>query len=489
MIKHLSLSHYLLMLLLATVWILFQSRFEISADSTLYINQAHLFSINEVRSAIDLYNWPFYSYSISFIHRLLSLSIIDSARVINAFFFLISCLYFLKILLIITERDKVIFSGFIIIITSIPLMDDYLSMMLRDCGSWAGFLAGIYYFMRWVKHNLLIDCGLWQLSFLIGFLFRIELFIFLIILPFVSVYIIKDSLKSYVVLLYSYSLLIILLLTSIIFYFGNFLPDISFNSPLVRFQQLLSKPLVTLNELFKPLPIYTDNFDLKIQLEDYSVAVKYSILSTIIILSWLSTIKIFHLLTGLITLKFSLILSKFNLTLLIILIISFLIPTFFEFTSFDVSGRYWIFSIWVFYIYSAIGLDYCFNNIDKYGFKKGKLLLFFLWATIIIYMATVLFDSSIKSYSQSILWVRSNGIHVNEIYTNDLRINAFIKGQNYPYKEKDIKYLVINNVSHHEYLSSREYQNFLNTKNLKLLKKIPNDSKPDFSIFVLEDKP
>lgn len=487
MIKNLSLTHSLLILLLATIWILFQSRFEISSDSTLYINQAYLFSIGEIRPAIDLYNWPFFSFLISSVHKLLPFSIIDSARVINGFFFLISCFYFLKILLIITERDKIILPGFIVIMTSIPLMDDYLSMMLRDCGSWAGFLAGIYYFTKWIKHNHFTDCMLWQLSFFIGFLFRIELFIFLFILPFVGVYITKHTLKSNIVLFHSFSLLIILFCIFLTFYFFDFFPYLSLESIFDRFKQLLYKPFVTLLEFFRPLPIYTNNSDLSIQLEDYSFGVKYSILTTIIILSWLSTVKFFHFLTALVAFKYSLVSKKFNLSLLIIFIVSFLIPTFFEFTSFDVSGRYWIFSIWILYIYSAIGLNYCFNNINKFGLKKGRWLLYLLWTLIIIYMAIVLFDSSTKSYSQSISWIRSNGINLNEIFTNDKRINAFSMGHNYPNQETDIKYLVINNLSNHEYLSSTEYQNYLNMKHFKLIKNIPNNDKPDFSIFILED--
>jgi len=208
----------------------------------------------------------------------------------------------------------------------------------------------------------------------------------------------------------------------------------------------------------------------------------------LILFSWLSTIKFFHFFTALVAFKYRLVLPRFNLLFLSILTITFLIPTFFEFTSFDTSGRYWIFNMWIFYIYSAIGLNYCFNKCNTFVINKRKLSLGLLWIVIIIYIGAVLFDkSSKKSYSQAFEWVISNKINLDEIYTNDTRINTLIRGYQYSYQESDVKFLVLNNNLLDQRYGPNTYDYFSSSNQINLLHNI---SGPDseFSIYSVTDK-
>ena len=488
MYKYYSIPQYLFFILVAIVYIFYQSQFEISFDGALYIKQAYFFSINENKIALELHNWPFFSFIISLLQKLFSFSLINAARIINGALFLISCLYFFRILQMISNQRNVILYGFLIIVSSIPLLDDYLPMLLRDTGSWAGFLGGTYYFMRWIKTKSFFDCCLFQVGFFIGFLFRIEVLICLIFLPFLGIYLNKQSPKKYLYFFQSYIFLIIVFLISLIIINYNHELNSLFHSSINRFHEIINAPLRIIREFFYPLPIYSNNLDLTIQLNENKLITKFSLLFAIVLISWFSTVTLFHFLTAYVALKYKLISSKFNLLLLNIFSITFLIPCLFGFSSFDTSGRYWILNIWIVYIYSAVGLGFCFNYIEKFRLKNKKWLSGFLWVVMVIYLLIVFIDiSPKKSYSKTLFWMQSNKIDFNAIYTNDIRIDVFSIGYNYPYQKKDIKFLVLNNNISPEYLQSKEFQHYVKTKHIKLLKNIPSNDKSDFSIYILED--
>jgi hypothetical protein len=88
------------------------------------------------------------------------------------------------------SRERYIFlAGSLVIMTSTSIVDSYLPMLLRDNGMWAGLMMGVYYYLKWLDAPSYLNAILFQSAFIMGALFRIELFILIIVIFFSSAWI------------------------------------------------------------------------------------------------------------------------------------------------------------------------------------------------------------------------------------------------------------------------------------------------------------
>lgn len=157
----------------------------INDDSVLYFEAARLFSLGEWKQGFDLFPWPLYSLLINWIHILSGLEFQLSAQLLSIFLFCITTASFLQIIRLSGGNNRVLLVGALILFSSQYIVGDILPMLLRDQGFWAFFLIAIVCFIQFYRTRQLVYALSWQVSILIAFLFRIEAFTYLLLLPFI----------------------------------------------------------------------------------------------------------------------------------------------------------------------------------------------------------------------------------------------------------------------------------------------------------------
>ncbi|HQN64215.1 MAG TPA: hypothetical protein PLR90_01370 [Methylophilus sp.] len=169
-------------------WIQYIQHGWINPDSVIYFEQARLIAAGDWHSAIQIFNWPLYGFCIALIHKLTLLDIHSSAQILNSIFFGIATASYLKIIQICGGNTRVMLSGAFILFSSQYIVGDALSMLLRDEGFWAFYLASLFFFIRYLQQEQIRDALIWQVCIMIATLFRIEGISYLIGLPLIFLF-------------------------------------------------------------------------------------------------------------------------------------------------------------------------------------------------------------------------------------------------------------------------------------------------------------
>jgi hypothetical protein len=130
-----------------------------------------------------VFNWPFYGACIAVVHQLTSLSIHQSAQLLNMLFFSITVAGFLSIIRLAGGTSRTMVAGLLLLFSAQYIVGDVLEMLMRDEGFWAFYLSAIFFFIRYYQTRQLQDALLWQLSMMIATLFRIEAILYLFFIP------------------------------------------------------------------------------------------------------------------------------------------------------------------------------------------------------------------------------------------------------------------------------------------------------------------
>lgn len=155
----------------------------INPDSILYLESAKLFSVGQWKAGFELFPWPLYSLCISATHTITSLSIHQSAQLLNVLFFALSAYAFIAIIVQCGGKQIEIIAGALIFLSAPYAVGTVLEMLMRDEGFWAFFLIGLLYFIRFYQRQKLTDALIWQIAIIFATLFRIEAILYLILLP------------------------------------------------------------------------------------------------------------------------------------------------------------------------------------------------------------------------------------------------------------------------------------------------------------------
>lgn len=155
----------------------------INADGILYLNLAEIYINGGLAATQAVYDWPFYSILIAYIHQITSFSTTTSAALLNTLFFVI-----LTDSLLLTSK-KLIHNNRQLIIASILILcfytvSEYRDFIVRDIGYWAFTILALYRFMLFIEKVTLTNASLWLTSAVVATLFRIEGLILLLTLPF-----------------------------------------------------------------------------------------------------------------------------------------------------------------------------------------------------------------------------------------------------------------------------------------------------------------
>ena len=135
------LPMWLLIMLVATWSVVIQDG-HINRDGLLYLKQAYLIAEGSWKEGLALYPWPSFSVLIAIFHKISGLHLQVVAHTVDLALFGIASWFYLKTLRLIYKKKHIIFYGGIILLSFIPIMDDYVGIVLRDHGLWAGCMMG-----------------------------------------------------------------------------------------------------------------------------------------------------------------------------------------------------------------------------------------------------------------------------------------------------------------------------------------------------------
>jgi hypothetical protein len=411
---------YILVLLGLSLWAVYYQHGEINDDGGLYVRQAYFFAHGDFQSGFRVFPWPLFGLLIGAVHVVTKLPLILSAHLVDVSCFLIAALFYFKTLKLIANSSNSLWAGCLILLTAIPLMDDYLPMVLRDHGMWMGFMAGVYFFLNWQRLGKVKDGLLWQTSFIVGGLFRPEVLILNLLLPLYSAVNPPKSMSSGRAFLESISLLVIATVSFTILVLIKGMGNLN----LGRLHELIDRPLTFLREIFSPLPVTTTNIYLKSPMSDFPMVHKLSFISTLAVYKMLVGIGLLAIITSFVAIRKNLIQKEDLSALKAVFGVTFTVSLANLLLTYVDSSRYWMMNYWLIYLVSAAGLAHCLTKV-----KVMKQLAKWFWRlllclVIIAQLWTVLFDSKPHRpiESEVVVWLKGHKINPREVFINDRRL-------------------------------------------------------------------
>jgi len=474
-----SLFLNILILTLLSLVIIFQQHGEINRDGIMYLTQSQYIVEGNWDKAMSVYNWPFFSILIAGLHQLSGQSLQYAAHFINVTLFIVASFFFIKNVSLVSQNKTPIVFATLILLTSIPLMDDYLSMVLRDQGQWAGFMLGVYGYLRWIKSPQWSWAVIWQLGFIFGTLFRPECLLFNILLPFThQLFVAKTDRLNVFMQSISIPLVGLLLLPALwlLFNFDENTVD------LARLNEIVTRPIKFLNTILQPLAIDTQNYYLKVLIADYATSFKYFFLTYVVAYKWVAGLGLLHVALFGYALKQRLITSPYLIALSVFFVLSSVITIINLYTTFVIANRYWVMNFWIVYIVAAIGLSHFWSKIfhSKHPYKKW--LQYSFIAILCIYFLNILIDKPHKHFEQHAGdWIKREQLDLNNIYFNDMR-TAYYSGL-LAFEKSDFNHAI--NTIQYKYLSMRysRFDKINSIQNYEPIQFFPNEDNPKLIIY------
>lgn len=172
---------------LVTLFIASSTRNPLNNDGILYLQTAEAFANSGWRAAMELYPWPFYSILIAMTAKLMQLSFVHAAYLLNAALLVIIVTSFITIIKELGASRAVQFIGAIVILSH-PRLHHYQSYIIRGFGYWAFLLLALLYLIRYHRHLCWGHALGWGTSISIAALFRVEGTVLLIFTPLVLLF-------------------------------------------------------------------------------------------------------------------------------------------------------------------------------------------------------------------------------------------------------------------------------------------------------------
>lgn len=174
---------------LLSVWIGWREQV-INPDGICYLMSAEafqVFSVSQVMQLCPQSGWPFYPWLIHGVMSVTGWSSLVAANVLDGALSLLSVLTFVKIVETLGGSRRVMaFAAFVILCAH--EFNSVRQYVVRDHGYYAFYLLSLFFFLRVLVQPRLMSVLGWALSFVIATLFRVEGAVFLIALPFVSLW-------------------------------------------------------------------------------------------------------------------------------------------------------------------------------------------------------------------------------------------------------------------------------------------------------------
>ena len=153
----------------------------LNRDGALYIFQAHYISQENYDWAEYLYKNTWYAYLIAILSKITSLSYLYSAKIINVLSLLTSTYFFFRISQKLLHKKNLEWPVILAILISIPIMDKYFPMVIRDHLFISFILIGVYFSLQFLDFGKYKDFLILAAVFIISGFFRPEGWILFII--------------------------------------------------------------------------------------------------------------------------------------------------------------------------------------------------------------------------------------------------------------------------------------------------------------------
>jgi hypothetical protein len=448
----------------------------INRDGVGYLMQSSLIANGQPELAKSLFQDLFFAKLLLCIHKTTTINLYGSGMAFNLFCLLGICITFFGILKNINKNKLFIFAGLVVLISSNPLMDKYLSMILRDPGMWFGSLLSLYFLLQFVQKKNLLSFVLSVLSVVIAALFRQESIVFILIPMgyFLFLNLNISFFKKTPISFYIFSASLMIAIVSLILF--N-LP----NDSLIK-ENYLHIRFMSLFELFsQKLPLSTNHIWLQDHMDEYKNSIKFSILFVIFIQKWISGLGFPHLILAIVGLRSSLIKHNIKIIFFLFLLLSLALVYLNLVATYSISARYFMFNYLVIYIYSAVGLYELFltkNNLNRIK-KIGYYLLIFLLSLQVL--DNLIDKKKMNHQKLTANWLLENNIDLNDCYLSDMRIRYYM--DNLTLEQKDpidlalnaeVKYLVLNNT---QFNKSGKLNQYIPVKHF------PNETSPKVIIY------
>ncbi|MFQ5544430.1 MAG: hypothetical protein ACE5FE_00500 [Acidiferrobacterales bacterium] len=154
----------------------------INDDGILYLRAADLLVHGEWGTAFNLYQWPFYSLLIAITGQVTGFSLEYSAHLLNAVLAALVIACFISLVREVGGDSKTVLAAALVVLLY-PGINEYRSFINRDIGYIAFYLFSLLFFFKHLKSPRLAYAIGWTSSMFVAALFRIEGFVFLLILP------------------------------------------------------------------------------------------------------------------------------------------------------------------------------------------------------------------------------------------------------------------------------------------------------------------
>ena len=383
-----SLLPMWLLIILVAIWSVVIQDGHINRDGLLYLKQAYLMAEGSWKEGLALYPWPFFSILIAIFQKISGLHLQVVAHAVDLALFGIAVWFYLKTLKLIYKQKNIIFYGGIILLSFIPIMDDYVGMVLRDHGLWAGCMMGTYFYFVYLKDKAFKNNLLWQLSFAFAGLFRPEALVFLVLIHILHVFLfskqqsiwlnIQKLMQHYLVVL-GYTLYLII--NKVFLSSGELVSDQG-----SRLGEFIPRLLSFFKQITSPLPITSDHPYLTDLLTNYPLTITFGVLLAILIIKWLKGIGL--LMGGLLLYGFYRRLQNdlngtIKVSLYFFIGISFVLVAMNLFNVYVLSNRYWGFHwFWLFIFITPFLADFFQAKDSSIRIYVKPLVIIFIVASI-----------------------------------------------------------------------------------------------------------
>ena len=397
----------------------------INRDGILYINMAQVYLSGGLAATSQLYDWPFFPILIAYIHQLTSLSLENSAQLLNLSFFVLltDALVLISSKLLPSYRQVIISAIFILCFQS---FNEYRDFIIRDAGYWAFSSLLLYRFIIYIENTTIKNATTWQIIAFLVILFRIEGVVLLLTIPLYLFAIRNIKQACWQIIQLNY-----LVIFSAIVAITTLLAQSDISSAFNKISTIQS--YINFDRLFML-------FDKKTVLLEAQILNRFSAeYSALILSSGLITMLLHKLITALpfgytglylfnrwqqkhiqVTPYYSLI-AYFTIINLVILLA-------FLFHSYFISTRYAVLALIGFLLLMLPRLCRCLEDAWK---NKNKSLLFIIGILLTISLVDGLYSSRSKSYiKDTALWAAQNLPAESQILTPDKFIHYYMKSQN-----------------------------------------------------------
>lgn len=417
-------------------------------DGILYLRTAHAFLNNGFDSAFGAYGWPFYSILIALLSKYSSISILNSAYIINTILQTGICLVYLSIFNKFKPTNSQLwFAVFIIII--FPQFNNYRHDILRDFGFWLFALLAIRSLMSYINNAYYNKSNskniiLYYLWFFLAFLFRTEAIFIAFFLPFSILLIHYNDNKTnssdiyycynfYKPIIIALSMCLLLAIACFIInpaqnYLINFLHLILNNLHFNLIKEVLSNYSTKVFAISNSIFPYGSN----------GVMIDYSFfivgLLAVFIVKFIKVFNVFNWIFLSIFIKAQnanrIINSQQNKNYLTIILfavfIATIIPTCFLYLVFITSGRYYLFSALLLLLFVPFGLDYAWQKtkINYKVFILANCLLFIIGAYLGL-SGLISFGNSKSYIKQAGIWYQQQAFPKNITAGNSPQLEYF----------------------------------------------------------------